>query len=81
MASIILVLKIQTHEKSMYLLVACVISQKNHSSDVNNQNLEQMYMDKLTGMQLERIHTMIRLNERQLFGKAITCHKTSPPRW
>ena len=40
---------------------------KNHSSDVYNHNLEQMYMDNLEKFKSIRIQTMIGLNDRQLF--------------
>ena len=67
MASIILVLNIQTHKKTMYSIEACVkLQKKNPSSGVDNQNSEHMYMDKLTSMWFERIHTMTGLNDRQL---------------
>ena len=75
MASKILLLKIPTHKKSMYSLVANVKSQKNHSSDVNNQNLEQLYMDKFMNVQIARIHKMIGLKNLQLLGKANTCER------
>ena len=43
----------------------------NHSSDVNNQNLSQMYMHKLKSIQCARIYSVIGLNDSKFFEKLI----------
>ena len=46
---------------------------KNYSWNVNNQILEQIYMDMLEKLKCARTHTIIWLNNRQRFWKANTC--------
>ena len=47
------------------------IMKKNHSSDVNNQNLEQIYIDKLEKFESARIYAMVEVNDRSFFEKLI----------
>ena len=52
------------NKKSRRSLEACVIVQKNHSLDVNNQNLDQMYMVKLEKFKRKHVVCKNTYNER-----------------